>query len=91
MARALFARGASWTNSLVFMVASTNLVVELGVVLYIVLGWPFLLAQLVGGVIMIVVLALWTGLVFGARVRRRAARPRPGDAPPIAPPRARLA
>ena len=34
MSRALFARGASWTNSLVFMVASTNLVIELGLVLY---------------------------------------------------------
>jgi uncharacterized membrane protein YraQ (UPF0718 family) len=39
MARALFARGASWTNSIAFMVASTNLVIELGVVLYLLLGW----------------------------------------------------
>jgi uncharacterized membrane protein YraQ (UPF0718 family) len=49
MARALFARGASWTNSLIFMVASTNLVIELGVVLFVLLGWPFVVAQLIGG------------------------------------------
>jgi hypothetical protein len=49
MARALFARGASWTNSVIFMVASTNLVIELGVVLYLLLGWQFVVAQIVGG------------------------------------------
>lgn len=64
MARALFARGSSWTNSVVFMVASTNLVIELGVVLYLILGWRFLLAQLVGGVVMIVLLGLFTRLLF---------------------------
>jgi uncharacterized membrane protein YraQ (UPF0718 family) len=64
MARALFARGASWTNSVVFMVASTNLVIELGVVLYLILGWRFLIAQLVGGVIMIALLGLLTRVMF---------------------------
>ncbi len=85
MARALFARGASWTNSLVFMVASTNLVVELGVVLWIVLGGSFLLAQLVGGVVMIVILALGSRLAFGRRreaaLRERVLR----DSPPLEP------
>jgi len=38
MSRALFARGASWTNSIIFMIASTNLVIELGIVLYLLLG-----------------------------------------------------
>ena len=71
MARALFARGASWTNSVVFMVASTNLVIELGVVLYLILGWRFLVAQLVGGVVMIVLLGLLTRVVFrSSRVER---------------------
>ena len=69
MSRALFARGASWTNSLVFMVASTNLVIELGVVLYLLLGWQFLAAQLVGGVIMIAGLALLTGVVYRQRTQ----------------------
>ncbi len=64
MARALFGRGASWRNSVVFMVASTNLVIELGVVLYLILGWRFLIAQLVGGIIMIGLLGLFTRVLF---------------------------
>jgi YHS domain-containing protein/uncharacterized membrane protein YraQ (UPF0718 family) len=64
MARALFARGASWTNSIVFMVASTNLVIELGVVLFVLLGWPFVLAQLIGGIVMVVLLISLTPLIF---------------------------
>ena len=53
MARAVFARGSSFTNATIFMVASTNLVIELGIVLWLLLGWEFLLAQLIGGAIMI--------------------------------------
>jgi uncharacterized protein len=68
MSRALFARGSSWTNSLIFMVASTNLVIELGVVLFVLLGWPFVVAQLVGGLVMVVLLIALTPLIF----RRRA-------------------
>jgi uncharacterized membrane protein YraQ (UPF0718 family)/YHS domain-containing protein len=64
MARALFARGATWTNSIVFMVASTNLVIELGVVLFVLLGWPFVLAQLIGGIVMVVLLIIVTPLMF---------------------------
>ena len=67
MSRALFARGASWTNSIVFMVASTNLVIELGVVLYLLLGWQFVAAQLLGGVFMVAGLALLIPLVFSSR------------------------
>ncbi len=67
MGRALFARGASWTNSLVFMIASTNLVIELGIVLYLILGWPFVLAEFVGGVVMIALIALAVGVAFSAR------------------------
>lgn len=58
MARAVFARGASFTNATVFMVASTNLVVELGIVLWLLLGWEFLLAQLLGGVLMIAIIGI---------------------------------
>jgi uncharacterized membrane protein YraQ (UPF0718 family)/YHS domain-containing protein len=58
LAKSLFARGADFTASMVFMFASTNLVVELGIVLWLLLGWQFALAELVGGAIMIVLLAL---------------------------------
>jgi uncharacterized membrane protein YraQ (UPF0718 family)/YHS domain-containing protein len=64
MSRALFARGSSWTNSLIFMVASTNLVIELGVVLFVLLGWPFVVAQLVGGIVMVVLLIALAPLMF---------------------------
>jgi uncharacterized membrane protein YraQ (UPF0718 family)/YHS domain-containing protein len=82
MARALFARGASWTNSIVFMVASTNLVIELGIVLYLLLGWQFVVAQFVGGALMIALLSLSTHYVFShryqAQLRERVER----DSPP---------
>jgi hypothetical protein len=82
MARALFARGASWTNSIVFMVASTNLVIELGIVLYLLLGWQFVVAQFVGGALMIALLSFTTHYVFSRRyqdaLRERVLR----DSPP---------
>ncbi len=45
LAKSLFARGADFTASLVFMVASTNLVLELGIVLWLLIGWQFALAE----------------------------------------------
>ena len=82
MARALFARGASWTNSIIFMIASTNLVIELGIVLYLLLGWQFVVAQFVGGALMIAMLSFATHVVFSrryeAQLRERVER----DAPP---------
>ena len=67
MARALFARGSSFTNALVFMVASTNLVIELGLVLYFLLGWQFVVAEFAGGLLMVVGLALVTRRYVDAR------------------------
>ena len=58
LAKSLFARGADFTASMVFMIASTNLVVELGIVLWLLIGWQFALAEFVGGTIMIVLLGL---------------------------------
>jgi uncharacterized membrane protein YraQ (UPF0718 family)/YHS domain-containing protein len=58
LAKSLFARGADFTSSMVVMFASTNLVVELGIVLWLLLGWQFALAEFVGGFVMIAVLAV---------------------------------
>ena len=58
LAKTLFARGADFTASMVFMIASTNLVVELGIVLWLLIGWQFALAEFVGGAIMIILLGL---------------------------------
>ena len=57
LAKTLFGRGADFTATQAFMFASTNLVVELGIVLWLLIGWQFALAEFVGGTIMI--LLLW--------------------------------
>src|SRR5882762_1107488 len=65
MAKSLFQKGADFVTAMIFMFASTNLVVELGVVLVVLLGWQFAAAEFVGGPIMIVLLVL-----LGAAVLR---------------------
>ena len=79
LAKSLFQRGADFTTSMVFMFASTNLVVELGLVLWLLLGWQFALAEFVGGAIMIALFAVLAPRVFPAdeleAARDRLARP----------------
>jgi hypothetical protein len=77
MAKTLFQRGADFVSSMVFMFASTNLVIELGIVIWVLLGWQFALGEFVGGVIMI---ALFWGLARFTLQRREtdAARARLG-------------
>jgi YHS domain-containing protein/uncharacterized membrane protein YraQ (UPF0718 family) len=72
MSKSLFAKGADFTSSMIFMVASTNLVVELGIIMIVLLGWQFAVAEFVGGPVMIALLALSGGLVFSAPVVARA-------------------
>ena len=59
MARSLFRKGSSFVAAIVFEIASTNLVIELGVILALLLGWQFTLAEFVGGPIIIVLMALF--------------------------------
>ena len=68
LARALFRRGASFTSAMAFEIASTNLVLELGLILALSLGWRFTLAEFVAGPIMIVLVALLFRLWLRARV-----------------------
>src|SRR5262252_3254284 len=58
LARSLFRRGASFTAAMAFEIASTNLVIELGIILALLIAWQFTLAEFVGGPIMIVLLAV---------------------------------
>ncbi|MDX3850316.1 permease [Streptomyces sp. AK02-01A] len=58
LARSLFRKGANFTAAMAFEIASTNLVVELGVILALLMGWQFTAAEFVGGPIMIVVMAV---------------------------------
>jgi len=72
MAKSLFAKGADFVTSMVFMFASTNLVIELGIVLVVLMGWQFAAAEYVGGVIMIVLLALVGSAFLAGRAVQRA-------------------
>ncbi len=58
LSRSIFLKGADFTTSMVFMFASTNLVIELGIVLWLMLGWQFAVAEFIGGSIMILLLAV---------------------------------
>ena len=58
LAKSLFSKGANFTAAMVFMFASTNLVIELGLVLWILMGWQFAVAEFIGGAIMIFLLKM---------------------------------
>jgi uncharacterized membrane protein YraQ (UPF0718 family) len=68
LARSLLRKGASFTAAMAFEVASTNLVVELGIILALLIGWQFTLAEFVGGPIMIILLAVLFRLFLRQRL-----------------------
>jgi len=78
LARALFRRGATFANAIIFEFASTNLVFELGLVLLILLGWQFLAAEVAGGLLMAVLVWILFKLTLRPRMvdaaRRQAER-----------------
>jgi hypothetical protein len=84
MAKSLFADGANFVTAMVFMFASTNLVIELGIVLAVLIGWQFTASELFGGLLMIVLfvmtarVTLSPSLIEAARGRLRAAAPGSG-------------
>jgi hypothetical protein len=67
MAKSLFVKGADFVAASVFMFASTNLVIELGIVLVVLMGWQFAASEFVGGLIMIALLSLAGGLWLRGR------------------------
>src|ERR1035438_4299319 len=72
LARSLFRQGASFTAAMAFEIASTNLVIELGVILALLMGWQFTLAEFAGGPLMIVLLAVLFRLLLRDRLLREA-------------------
>jgi uncharacterized protein len=78
LARSLFRKGASFTAAMVFEIASTNLVIELGIILALLISWQFTLAEFIGGPIMIVLVAVAFRLFVRQRIidaaRRQADR-----------------
>jgi len=78
LARSLVRKGASFTAAMVFEIASTNLVIELGIILALLISWPFTLAEYVGGVIMIILVGVTFKIFVGEKLlegaRRQAGR-----------------
>jgi uncharacterized protein len=74
IAKSLFQKGASAVTALAFQFASTNLVWELGLVLWVLMGWQFTLAEFVGGIVLIVLMALMLRLFVSPRLEERARR-----------------
>src|SRR4051812_22031299 len=70
LAKTLFQRGADFTTAQTFMFASTNLVLELGIVLWLLIGWEFAAAEFVGGAVMLTLLGIVLPRVVGADEQR---------------------
>jgi uncharacterized membrane protein YraQ (UPF0718 family) len=68
LARSLFRKGANFTAAMAFEIGSTNLVVELGIILALLMGWQFTAAEFVGGPLMIVALAVLFRLFVRSRL-----------------------
>jgi len=74
LARSLFRKGANFTAAMVFEIASTNLVIELGIIMALLLGWQFVLGEFVGGPLMIVLVAVIFRLFLKQRLVEEARR-----------------
>jgi uncharacterized membrane protein YraQ (UPF0718 family) len=72
IAKSLFQKGASATTALAFQFASTNLVWELGLVLWVLIGWQFTVAEYVGGIVMIVLMAILLRAFVSPRLEAQA-------------------
>jgi uncharacterized membrane protein YraQ (UPF0718 family) len=70
--KSLFQKGASAASALAFQFASTNLVWELGLVLWVLIGWQFTVAEYVGGIVMIVLMTVLLRLFVSPRLEERA-------------------
>jgi hypothetical protein len=67
-AKSMFKRGAHLIPALAFMFASTNLVIELGLILWQLMGWQFALAEWLGGVVLVVMMTALVKLTYPKRI-----------------------
>src|SRR3982750_1364952 len=74
IAKSLFQKGASAASALAFQFASTNLVWELGLVLWVLLGWQFTLAEYLGGIVMIGLMTILLRFFVSPRLEEAARR-----------------
>ena len=74
VSKTLFKKGAALTPSLAFLFSSTNLVVELGIILYLLMGWQFTVAEWLGGIVLIVIMSLLVKLTYPKELVEQARR-----------------
>ena len=74
LARSIFLKGASFTAAMVFELASTNLVIELGIILVALMGWQFAAAEYLGGLLMVIFLSILFRLTLTPRLVEQARR-----------------
>jgi uncharacterized membrane protein YraQ (UPF0718 family) len=74
VSRTLFKKGAALVPSLAFLFASTNLVAELGIVLYLLMGWQFTAAEWIGGVVLVAVMSALVKLTYPTKLIEEARR-----------------
>ena len=74
LARSIFRKGANFTAAMAFEFASTNLVIELGIILALLIGWQFTVAEFAGGILMVVLLAFLFRLFLTPRLVEMARR-----------------
>src|SRR5229473_2178444 len=72
IAKSLFQKGASAASALAFQFASTNLVIELGIVIWVLIGWQFTLAEFVGGLVLITAMTILLRLFVSKRLEEQA-------------------
>ena len=72
MARTLMIKGSTWSNAVAFMVASTNLVFEIFVVIVSLLGWAFFGGEVIGGLFFIIISAILISRFFPSKVKEEA-------------------
>ncbi len=71
-AKSLFKKGASFISSMAFLLASTNLVIELGIIISIFLGWQFVVGEYVGGILLILISWLLIRLINPSKLIKKA-------------------
>ncbi len=72
LARSIFQKGASFVSAMAFELASTNLVIELGIILVVLMGWQFTAAEFVGGILMVIFIAVIFRLTLTPKLVQRA-------------------
>ncbi|MGZ3528098.1 MAG: permease [Vulcanimicrobiaceae bacterium] len=74
LSKTLFKKGAALIPSLAFLFASTNLVIELGVILYLLMGWQFAAGEWIGGVLLVAIMAVLVKMTYPHKLVQEARR-----------------